>query len=728
MGKQWRNCGKEVRRDAESKGSRDATPFARMNPGGDRPMLTANNFRESPVHRIRLATLVAFSSMAVLGHATAQTPVEQLAKPPSTATHYLIQSAGSRHGDAWLWTENGQRMARESWVLRGQVFEFDSRGRAGADGMPAALEIRGFSPTGDAAETFSMSDGQARWKSPVDAGSAPYSKPAFYSTQGGPIDNTAWLLERILASPGHTLKLLPGGEARAEKLTTVTVGSGATRQDVTAWAVSGISNAPLPMWSDSKGRFFGFVFFLSWLPEAYANEHARLNEAQNAALAAQGPALVKSLVKTPAGPVAFTQVRMFDADGRKFIADQTAVVDQGRITSVGPAAAAQVPAGAQIIDGRGKTLVPGLWDCHMHVAGDFTGLQELSMGVTSVRDPGNDDSLTVDRLRRAKQGQLLMPNVYASSMIDGKGPNTAQVANVATSEAEVVALVGKARANGFTGVKLYGTLDPKWLPAATREAHQLGLHVHGHIPQGIRPLDAIDAGYDEITHINWIVMQAMPDSVIQKSNGIMRFEGPGRYARDLDLDSEPIRTLIATMAARGIYSDPTMVAFEGLYVPEPGDLGDSYVSFVGTLPPTTERGFRAGGFTVPRDLTRADYRRSWAKMVELLGRMHKAGVPIVAGTDGAGIELVHELEIYVSAGFTPAEALAAATLVPAKLVGQDAHTGSIKVGKTADLALVEGDPSQRIGDLRQTRLVMLGGKLLDADALRAAAGFSGRPK
>ena len=115
-------------------------------------------------------------------------------------------------------------------------------------------------------------------------------------------------------------------------------------------------------------------------------------------------------------------------------------------------------------------------------------------------------------------------------------------------------------------------------------------------------------------------------------------------------------------------------------------------------------------------------------MVALLGRMHEAGVPIVAGTDGAGIEIVHELEIYVQAGLSPAEALAAATIVPARLVGQDAKTGSVKVGKAADLALVDGDPSTRIGDLRQTRVVMLDGKLLDADALRRAAGFSGRPR
>ena len=107
--------------------------------------------------------------------------------------------------------------------------------------------------------------------------------------------------------------------------------------------------------------------------------------------------------------------------------------------------------------------------------------------------------------------------------------------------------------------------------------------------------------------------------------------------------------------------------------------------------------------------------------------MHKAGVPIAAGTDGAGIEIIHELEIYVQAGFSTADALAAATIEPARLVGQESKTGSIKVGKAADLVLVEGDPSTKIGDLRHTRVVMLDGTLLDADALRGAAGFAGRP-
>jgi imidazolonepropionase-like amidohydrolase len=101
-------------------------------------------------------------------------------------------------------------------------------------------------------------------------------------------------------------------------------------------------------------------------------------------------------------------------------------------------------------------------------------------------------------------------------------------------------------------------------------------------------------------------------------------------------------------------------------------------------------------------------------------------VPIVAGTDGTGLELVHELELYVQAGFSPEDALASATIVPSRLVGADNTTGSIAVGKAADLVLVEGDPAHHIGDLRQTRMILMDGKVLDADALRTASGISGR--
>lgn len=670
----------------------------------------------------------ALAALLLATSALAQTPVAELAKPPADARHFIIQSTGGKHGDSYSWVAaDGTRMGRESMNLRGQVWETDYSGKAGADGFPATMTIRGVRPEGDAGESFTINAGTATWKSQVDAGSAPYGG-GFYASLGGPVDTTAWFLERLLAAPDKTLKLLPGGTAVATRLRSVEVGEGAAKQTVDLWVVNGVSNTPLPIWADSKGKFFGLAFGLAWLPAGYEGEQRKLETAQAEALSAQMPALAQSLAVTPAGQVAFTNVRVFDADGRRFLNDQTVLVENGLITAVGPAGRVKTKMQAQVIDGRGKTLVPGLWDSHMHVGDDYTGLQELSLGVTSIRDPGNDDVKTMDRRARAAAGKLLFPNVYASSLIDGKGPYTAQVANVATSEAEAVALVAKAKANGFVGVKFYGTLEAAWLPAAIAEAHRQGLHVHGHIPHGIRPTVAIKDGYDEVTHINWIVMEGVPASVLPTDNGIARFEAPGRYAKDMDLDGPAMSGIVKTMAAKKIYSDPTMVAFESLYYPENGELSPSYAPFVGTLPPTTERNFRNGGFQVPKDLTRADYRRSWAKMVALLGKMHKAGVPIVAGTDGSGIELVHELEIYNQAGISNADALAAATIVPATLVGQDKKTGSIKVGKVADLVLVDGDPSVRIADLRQTRVVMLGGKLLDADALRKAAGFAGRPK
>lgn len=659
----------------------------------------------------------------------AEVTVDQLAKPPAEAQAFAILSTSGTNGKGFLWTAaDGSRMSRDSILLRGQVWELEQKVIVGKDGMPASMVVRGFAPEGDAAETFQIAEGKATWKSPVDAGGSAYASPSFYIAEGGTwTGGSQLLLEALLASPNKTLRLLPGGTARAEKLTETTVGQGASKKTVTAWAIFGLSPSPSPVWATADGKFFGAIGGLAILPVGYEGDLKRLDKLQDDALAVRSPALVKELLKTAQGPVAFTHVRAF-VDGTHFADDQTVVVDKGLITAVGAAATTAAPTGAQIFDGAGMTLVPGLWDSHQHFSDDSAGPFLLSLGITSVRDPGNNNALTLARAKRRANGELLSPKVYPSSLIDGKGPNSAQLGTIVTSQAEAIAAVDKAKADGFTGIKFYGTYNPAWVAPAAAEAHKLGLHVHGHVPAGMRPSQAIAAGYDEITHIYFVMMEAMPDAVVNTSNGINRFEGTGRYGKDVDLNAAPIQPLVATMAARKITSDPTLVVAESLFVPENGDLSPAYAPYVGTLPPATERGFRQGGFAVPKDLTRADYRKSFAKLSELVAMMHSAGVPIVAGTDGSGLELVRELELYVNAGFTPSEALATATIGPAHLLGVGATTGSITVGKAADLVLVEGDPSRRIGDLRNTRTVMMDGKLMDADALRQASGFSGRPK
>lgn len=681
------------------------------------------------------ALLLAGSALPAFAHQptpapAATTPVATpapedaaLATAPATAERFAIVSSAGEHGHAERWRDgDGAQMYRELILLRGMATEVDGRVVNAPSGLPLSIVIRGRSPNGDAGETFTVSEGMARWHSPVDEGQAVAEVRRAYVPNGGPSLMIADLAERLIAEPDRRMALLPGGEARMEPLGELTVSG----HQLQLWGITGLGLWPVPVWMEGN-RFFAVVYSLAWLPVAVKDQLPAMQRAQDEALARLNPAFVQRFGQMPGVPVAFEHVRLFNSVEGVWRSDQTVVANGRYIVAVGPAASTAIPAGARRIDGSGKTLVPGLWDSHMHFSDDATGPLLLSMGVTSARDPGADVEPAIARLNRIAIGQLLAPTIFTSVLIDGAGPLAAQGGVVVHSAEETVAAVNRAHDAGFKAVKFYTSMQPDWLRAGIVEAHRLGMHVHGHVPATMRASDAIAAGYDEITHINFIAMQAMPDAVVNASNGFARFEGPGRYARSLDLADPRITGLLDTMANRGIISDPTLVAFEGILAAEPGQINPAYTAFTGTLPAMIERATKSGGFAPPADLTRADYQASFRRLVELVGLMQRRGVPIVAGTDGSGLELVHELELYVQAGMTPAQALQSATIRPARLVGADQATGSITIGKEADMVLVDGDPSADIGALRHTLWVMSDGKLIDANALRAAAGFNGMP-
>jgi cytosine/adenosine deaminase-related metal-dependent hydrolase len=677
---------------------------------------------------IRIA--IAFLAVVIAAPALAQMPVDQLAKPPADAKIWTISSGdGSvHHGQVALWTDaSGTHWSRMSMNLRGIVTEIDEQNRFAADGTLSALMVRGSVPEGDAAESYSVKDGIYTYTSPVDHGAGKTAPTLQYVSFGGTFDSFVPLIDAMMKASDHTIDLLPSGRGKMEPLTTIEVSNGSEKKTLTAYAMIGFGLSPFPIWMDGD-KVFGIAGFLNFLPSGWESASLALSKAQDEALAKRAPALVAAIAKTPEGPVAFQNVEIYDADARKFRNGMTVVVESGRIASVGPAAKAKIPANARVIDGAGKTLIPGLWDSHQHYGDDYTGPLLLASGITSVRDPGNVVDVSMARKKRIDDGELLGPRIVPSLLIDGPGPYSAQVGVVAHSLDEALADVRRAKVEGYFAIKLYGSLDPAYVKPMADLAHSLGLHVHGHIPHGMRPLDAVHAGYDELTHINFVMMQAMPDDIVKTSNGPNRFEGIGKYAAGVDLHSKMMTAYLDELAARHIAVDPTLVTFEDLYVPDRGTYPAADAPYADTLPSQVSRGFLSSSMAAEPDLSREMMRASFAKLQALVPELNKRHIIIVAGTDGLGFELIRELELYVSAGLTPADALATATINPAIEFHLAKQTGSIAKGKLAELALIDGDPSRNIGDLRQVELVMRDGKIMDAQALRDTLGISGPPK
>lgn len=674
---------------------------------------------------ILAALLAACSSIAI----AEPTPKDQLLKPPSNATHYVVVSMAGKHGDQWAWTQpDGSLATRYSQSLRGWITETDEVMTLGPSGVPTKIEIRGITPNGDASETFAITEGKAIWKSSADSGEAPASDAFYLAGGGNNLANIPLVTALIKAGPAG-IATYPSGRATLEKGATLQINGPNGPETVQLAWVRGISPSPSPTWLDAKGNYFADIGAISTMPAGYESNLKAMNDFQDAETAKAVRNLAHQFLKPEAkAPVLFDHVKLFDADKGAFIDDQAVLAMDGKIKSIAPGGSITPPPNVVVIDGRGKSLVPGLWDSHLHIGDDWSVLMNVATGITSFRSPGTEIPRAIDATSRRKSGDLLMGEPWISQIIDRKDPLAAQGAETVSSEAEAIAAVHRIHDAGLWGVKFYTSMNPAWIAPAAAEAHKLGMHVHGHIPAHMRPWDAVKAGYDEITHINFVAMQAMPQEVVDKANTAQRLEGPAKYMKDVDLNGAPMQSFFADLAKRHTIIDPTLVTFEGSFNSDGGYPADAYKSYMGILSPSYDRFFKSGGYPVVKGYTRDDYRKSWAKMLELVGDLHKAGVTIVAGTDGQGIELVREIELYRDAGFTPAEAIQSATIVPARMVGADKRTGSIAVGKEADMILVDGDVAADLGALRRVSTVVMDGYVMDGDALRKAAGFTGRPK
>jgi hypothetical protein len=261
---------------------------------------------------------------------------------------------------------------------------------------------------------------------------------------------------------------------------------------------------------------------------------------------------------------------------------------------------------------------------------------------------------------------------------------------------------------GFVQLKLYNSFKPEWVKPLTAYAHAKGLRVGGHVPAFMRAEEAVRDGYDELHHINQVMLNFLVRPG-DDTRTLLRFSLVGDKAREIDLDGPKAQAFLKLLHSRGTVVDATVATFEGMYLQRNGQPSPSFGMIADHLPVLVQRGLLSAESDIS-DENEARYKAAFATMLGYVGRMHRAGVPLLAGTDSwPGFAQQRELELYVAAGIPPLQVLKIATWNGAKYTQTLATRGSIERGKLADLVLVDGDPSRNMADLRKASLVLKGG-------------------
>lgn len=558
-------------------------------------------------------------------------------------------------------------------------------------------------------ERFSISGRRASWQSPSERGSQELAGPAVYLPAYGSPETNA-VIVRATQKAGGRLAALPGGELKSERLSTARVGAPGAEREVALYAILGAGLQPDYIWLEAREEMPLFASInvggSHMVVAGYQSTTAELERLQQAAEAAWLADAAKKHTQALPQPILIRNVRVFDA-GLKSLGEPADVyVNGGRIAAIYPAnSPAKDP--ATVIDGAGRALLPGLFDMHTHEDA-WNAMLQVAGGVTSSRDMGNDNDYLAKLIVDIAAGRAIGPHIEPAGYIEGESPFSSRGGFVVASVGEAQDAVDWYAERGYRQVKLYNSIKPEWAQPIAAYAHSRGLRVSGHVPAFSRAESAVREGYDELQHINQLMLNFVsePDT---DSRTIVRFNLVGERSRDLDLDSQAVRDFIALLAERQTVIDATMATFEGTWNQKPGDLDPSLAAVAAHVPFATQRAWRINSTDVS-GAKLATYRESWQRMMQFLGRLYAAGVPLVAGTDSlAGFMLHRELELYVQAGVPAGEAVRIATENGARYAGVLADRGTVERGKRADLILVDGDPTTNISDIRRVSYVLKDG-------------------
>ncbi len=558
-------------------------------------------------------------------------------------------------------------------------------------------------------ESFSMSGKRARWQLPSDKGEKALAGPALYlPTYGSPEVDA--IIVRATQQAGGKIAALPGGQLRSEKLADARVGPAGHERAVALYAIFGAELQPNYVWLDADGakRLFASINpgGRHTIVAGYESAGLELEKIQLEAEAKFLRDIAKNHTQSLAQPILIRNVRVYDTANMRLGEPADVYVNNGRIAAIYPAnSPAKDP--ATVIDGAGRALLPGLFDMHTHEDA-WNSILQIAGGVTSSRDMGNDNAYLAKLKADIASGIAIGPHIEPAGYIEGESPFASRGGFVVNNVQEAKNAVDWYAERGYRQVKLYNSIKPEWAEPIATYAHSRGLRVSGHVPAFSRSERVVREGYDELQHINQMVLNFVSDPDTD-SRTILRFNLVGERARTIDLDSQKVRDFIQLLVDHKTVIDATLATFEGTYTQKPGDTDPALAPVADHFPIANQRAWRNN----PTDVSGgklATYRESWQRMMQLFGRLHTAGVPLVAGTDSlAGFMLHRELELYVQAGIPAGEVIRIATENGARYAGVLADRGTIERGKRADLILVDGDPTQNISDIRKVSYVLRDG-------------------
>lgn len=435
----------------------------------------------------------------------------------------------------------------------------------------------------------------------------------------------------------------------------------------------------------------------------------------------------------------FTYVTVIDATGAAPKRDMTVVITGDRISQIGKTGKVKVPDSAQVIDARGKFLIPGLWDMHVHAFNrDLFFPLLVANGVTGIRDMfGPMPELAAQWRKQMDEGKLIGPRLYvAGPIVDG--PKPIWPGSIATGSAEQGRhAVESLKKRGADFVKVYSLLGRDAYFAIADEAKKQGIPFAGHVPLVVKASEASDAGQKSIEHLTGVLaacatgedemLKEMAEAMSGNDQRNSPFRVMSRHAkRMLETYSErKAKELFSRFVRNGTWQVPTLIILRNVtYIDDPELARDPRLKYV---PPyfkqswDPKKDFRFRSRT-PESI--ASQKLVYQKNLELVGAMSRAGVGILAGTDlgnpyiYAGFSLHDELALLVKAGLTPLQALQTATINPAKYLGLLDQLGTVEKGKLADLVLLDADPMKDISNTQKIDSVVLRGRLFAKSELQ----------